>query len=229
MSNPPTFYIRHGQSCSNAAKELKVHTKFVNSALTERGKQQARELSRYFRLIVPPEHRPRVVIASILLRSIQTALIGFPDAEIWVCPTVREYVFNSASQPQEVDVLRRRLSQLCTPTQLARLRWELADPLVVRRMSEPKGNAKQNLAILFQGAKNLRNIVQQVRDLTGSAAMAVVSHGAFLKTSLKGSPNFSNTAVRYDGRFVYAPLEVKAWGSELEACIEQEQKDIVFF
>jgi broad specificity phosphatase PhoE len=225
----PTFFIRHGQSCSNAAKERKVRTKFINSALTTRGTQQARELCRYFRLIVPVKHQPRVVIASILLRSIQTALLAFPDADVWVVPAVREYVFNSASQPQEVEVLQKRLQNLLTPAQIGRLRWELADPLVVRRISQPKENIKANLAMLFQGSKNLRNVVEHVRGLTGAFAMAVVSHGAFLKTSLEGRPNFHNTAVWYEDRFVYAPLEVKAREDELEACIVREREEQVFY
>lgn len=100
MMVPSTIYlVRHAESTVNARQDVPAQYDAGGAPLTDRGRQQARELALHFQEL-PIAH----VYSSNLLRAHQTALILANNRPISISSRLRERDrCNAASQQPETD------------------------------------------------------------------------------------------------------------------------------
>lgn len=171
------YLVRHGESESNVASRRNEPFRKKDAKLTPRGQQQAVRVGRvFFR-----RREPSVVLASPMRRTIETALLAFPAAEIHLASFVREFAQFAPSVSYRKAKTKSYIKRFY-PKDYHRVQWhELEDswgdnqgPL--RTIDDVvRFNAK------FLNMTNYKTLIKWVKQQPKGSRIAVVTHGTFTK------------------------------------------------
>jgi len=205
--------------------------KFRDATLTPAGREQARLVGKFVKNVIPESMQPTVFVASVLTRAIETALIAAHDMpesfRVVVTPRVRELLGGAAQKPRELKDLQAYLKRWYA-NDYARIDWRFVTDESMHAVIE-QSSASKSLDVLNIGRRKWDECMRflQRKD----PIIMVFSHGRFLENLLdKGPfsntspPSFHNTAVWYDGKFIYQPLITTANAADFKECEDQRDE-----
>lgn len=159
------YLIRHGQTEWNRLEKLQGHS---DIELNDLGRAQAQALSQFTQ-----DLKVDAVIASDLLRAVQTAQIAFPHfSSITTDPRLREVHLGSAEGQN-----RNQLESVFGPEMIRA--WFSTDP---EDMTQRFPGGESRAEALARMQASLKDHLQQFSNGTKPVRLAFVTHGLIMRT-----------------------------------------------